>query len=76
MAITKGRYRAALIAMQGVESVLTSILPDVSSNQVAVLQLLDNIAYSVLTTDDIIIPCRRDHSGHYHVDGDLMLPPP
>jgi hypothetical protein len=76
MAITKGGYRAAKIAVQGVVSELTNILPDVSSNQVAVLQLLDNIAYSVLTTDDIIIPCGRNHSGHYLVDGDLMLPPP
>jgi hypothetical protein len=33
------------------------------------------ILYAV-TSEDTIIPCRKDVSGRYHVDGDLLLAPP
>jgi hypothetical protein len=48
----------------------------VLNTHVAVVQLMDNVAHSVLTSEDTIIPCRKDSRGTCHVDGDLMLAPP
>ncbi len=46
-----------------------------SADTVAVLQLFNNIAYRAKTSDDTIVRCRKDKSGHYRVDGCLLLPP-
>ncbi len=45
------------------------------AGSVIVLQVFDNIAYYAVTSEDTIIPCRKDVSGRYHVDGDLLLSP-
>jgi hypothetical protein len=47
-----------------------------SADTVAVLQLFNNIAYRAKTSDDTIVRCRKDKSGHYRVDGCLLLPIP
>jgi hypothetical protein len=40
------------------------------------MQLFDNVAYYAITKEDTIIPCRKGADGPYHVDGNLLLPPP
>jgi hypothetical protein len=40
----------------------------ITSDHVAVFQLLDNMASHVMTTEDTVIPCCKDSQGRYHVD--------
>ncbi len=36
---------------------------------------LCNVAYHAVTSDDTIIPCRKDLGGTIHLNGDLLLAP-
>jgi hypothetical protein len=51
-------------------------IDNLPNNMTILLQLFDNVAFHAVTTDDTIIPCRKDLHGRYHVDGDLFLAPP
>ncbi len=57
------------------ESGPASRVTSISRELVEVLQLLDNVASHAITSDDSMSPCRRDHGGHHHMDGDVMLAP-
>jgi hypothetical protein len=50
-------------------------ITNLPNNVGTVLQLFDNVAFHAVTTDDTIIPCRKDLHGRYHVDRDLFLAP-
>ena len=71
-----GGWRAGRTAAETLASDLKDVKDTFPGNTVAVLQLFDNVAYYAVTSEDTIIPCRRDPLGKYHVDGDLLLAPP
>jgi hypothetical protein len=50
----------------------------ITKDHIPVLQLVNNVAFHAMTSEDNIIPCRKDITGKYHVDGNLLLasPPP
>ncbi len=67
---------AGMVAVESV-TVGHAVLDDsITTSQVAVLQLMDKVAYKVMTSEDTIILCRKDKQGKYYVDGYVMLSPP
>jgi hypothetical protein len=73
---TWGGWRAGKIAVESLAQELSEAKDSFLQEAVIVLQLFDNIAYYAVTSEDTIIPCRKDVFGRYHVDGDLLLAPP
>jgi hypothetical protein len=72
---TRGGWQAGKIAVESLAQELGEAKVSFPPEAVIVLQVFDNIAYYVVTSEDTIIPCRKDVSGRYHVDGDLLLSP-
>jgi hypothetical protein len=67
------------VGMVAVESVTVghAVLDDsITTSQVAVLDLMDKVAYKVMTSEDTNILCRKDTQGKYYENGDVMLSPP
>jgi hypothetical protein len=73
---TRGGWRAGKTAVESLEQELGEAKDSFPREAVIVLQLFNNIAYYAVTSEDTIIPCRKDVSGRYQVDGDLLLAPP
>ena len=45
------------------------------NNICLVLEIFDNCFYFAQCDDGSLLPARKGHDGHYHVDGDLVLAP-
>jgi hypothetical protein len=73
---TRGGWRVGKTAVEGLAHDLAEAKASFPCEAVVVLQLFDNISYYTITSEDTIIPCRKDVTGRYHVDGDLLMAPP
>jgi hypothetical protein len=73
---TRGGWRAGRTGVEHVGTDLSELDRSVTKEHVAVLQLLDNVAHNVMTSEDTVILCRKDNEDKYHVDGDIMPSPP
>jgi hypothetical protein len=76
LGITRPGWRAGKTAVESVVEELEETKERITKDHVEVLQLVDNVAYHAMTNEDNIIPCCKDITGKYHVDGDLLLAPP
>jgi hypothetical protein len=70
---TRGGWRVGKTAVEGLAQDLAEAKESFPCEAVAVLQLFDNISYYTITSEDTIIPYRKDVTGRYHVDGDLLM---
>ncbi len=73
--VTRSGWPAGNAAVESVSSNLAVLGDEITASHVADLQLIGNVAYVVMTSEDTIIQFRRDNKGNYHMQGDIMLAP-
>jgi hypothetical protein len=68
LGVMRPGWRASKIAVEIMVAEIVDFKERITKDHVAVLQLVDNVAYHALTNEDNVIPCRKDITGNYHVD--------
>jgi hypothetical protein len=72
---TRGGWRAGKTVVESLALDLSEAKSGFPKEATIVLQLFDNVSYYTISSEDTIVPCRKDINGRYHVDGDLLLAP-